>query len=61
MRIEYAITRNDEFDGNPVLLGIVTDDVFWARVKDLPDGHTLWRRLFVTSSPVVDWRTASGN
>lgn len=62
MHIEYAITRDDDLDGNPILPGIVTDDTFWALVQSFPDSRcTLWRRLLLTASPVTDWRTASGD
>jgi hypothetical protein len=34
--IEYAETKDDEFDGSPVLPGFTDDGIFWACVTSLP-------------------------
>lgn len=60
--IEHVITPDDPCDGGPVVPGIINidDDAFWARVRCLPGHRTLWRRIFI-SSPVAEWRAASGD
>jgi hypothetical protein len=47
LRIEYAETKNDEFDSSPVLPGFTDDGIFWACVTPLPGGKTRWRRIRV--------------
>jgi hypothetical protein len=47
LRIEYAETKDDEFDGSPVLPGFTDDGVFWACITPLPGGKTRWRRIRV--------------
>jgi hypothetical protein len=47
LQIEYAETKDDEFDGSPVLPGCPGDGIFWARVTALPGGKTRWRRIRV--------------
>jgi hypothetical protein len=46
-------------DGQP-LPPLIEDDVVW-RIVRRARGFTLWRRIFLQSSPVTDWRTAPGD
>lgn len=56
--VEHAVTVDME-DGQP-LPPLIEDGVVW-RVVRRGDGRTLWRRLFISSSPVTGWRPASGD
>jgi hypothetical protein len=55
--IEHAVTV-DMDDGQP-LPPLIEDGSTWHLVHRA-DGRTLWRRLLLSSSPVIDWRAAPG-
>ena len=56
--IEHIVTA-DMADGQP-LPPLLEDDHAWHLVRRT-GGRTTWRRIFLTSSPVTDWRTAPGD
>jgi hypothetical protein len=56
--IEHVVTV-DMANGQP--LPPYFDDDVVCHVVRRADGRTLWRRLFLSSSPVTDWRTAPGD
>jgi hypothetical protein len=60
LAVEHAATA-DMPNGQP-LPPLIEDGVAWYVVRRA-DGHTIWRRLFLTpsSSSVADWRAASGD
>jgi hypothetical protein len=58
LAIKHAITA-DMADGQP-LPPLIEDNVVW-RVVRRAGGYTIWRRLFLSTSPVSDWRTAPGD
>ena len=47
LRIAHCVTRDDVFDGAPVVPGYADDGIFWARVGHLPGGTTRWRRIWL--------------
>ena len=58
LAIEHAVTA-DMADGQP-LPPLIEDGRVW-HVVHRADGRTIWRRLFLKSSPVNNWRAVSGD
>jgi hypothetical protein len=56
--IEHAVTA-DMANGQP-LPPYIEDGVVWHVVRRA-NGRTTWRRIFLSPSPVTDWRTAPGD
>jgi len=56
--VEHAVTA-DMPDGQS--LPPYNDRAAIWRVVRRVDGHTTWRRIFLSPSLVTDWRTASGD
>jgi hypothetical protein len=56
--IEHSVTANMD-DGQP-LPPLIEDGFGWHVVRRA-GSHTLWRRLFLSSSPVTDGRAAPGD
>ena len=56
--IEHIVTA-DMADGQP-LPPLIEDGHAWHLVHRA-GGRTAWRRIFITNSPVSNWRMASGD
>jgi hypothetical protein len=55
LRIAHCVTRDDVFDGGPVVPGYADDGIFWGCVGRLPGGTTRWRRIWLdTIQPDAD-------
>ena len=56
VQIEHFVT-DDLLDGRPTVPGFADDGLLWARVTSLPDGRSLWRRVYIQPNTV--FRSAS--
>lgn len=55
--IEHVVTA--DMDDGQQLPPLIEDGFRW-HVVHRAKGSTLWRRVFLSSSPVIDWRAAPG-
>lgn len=56
--IEHSVTA--DMDDGQALPPLIEDGFTWHVVRRAK-GRTLWRRLFLSSSPVTDWRKTPGD